>query len=300
VVLELAQIVEAEPGYAGLLEYAIHLSLAGWDAETAIEKVAGTRELSEAADVASLLHWRLARTYGDVGTLYATAAAGVAMPARTPTEWAFLVYGPALGEAARAVVDQIEERVGTLAERAEHEPWAHELPRGPEETRRAAIASIAAYREITGFKGAEALGPEPPATAITAHGAWRVARDTLSYADRSAYLERTVPAGAGLIRELGRTPAIRAEREDHRSNATARVARGERLAGDPAREAGARTSYIARYAVTDAVQRMSQPVRTAAVKHFKQLQDSLERQARARNRSRDEAAERDRGYGIDR
>jgi len=279
------------------LEYANHLSLAGWDAETAIEKVAGTRELGEAADVASLLHWRLARTYGDVGTLYATAGAGVAMPARTPTEWASLVYGPAVGEAARAVVDQIEERVGTLAERAEHEPWAHELPRGPEETRRAAIASIAAYREITGFKGAEALGPEPPATAITAHGAWRVARDTLSYADRSAYLERTVPAGWPMIQMKERTAHVKsAYNESVRTKATSLVASGRGLL--VARGADSeRAGSLRQIAVEDTVERMPDARRNQAIKHWKQIAEDLKRQA---DRARDDSPTRDLGYGIDR
>lgn len=289
---ELARIIASEPGYAGLCEYANRLAHAGWDAETAIEKVASRRELSTAQDVASLLHWRLARTYGDVGTLYATAGAGIAMPARDATEWATLVYGPPGGDAARAVKDQMTERLGVLGERAEHEPWAAQLPESPEKTREAALRAVAAYREITGFAALEPIGPEPPTTAINQHAAWRVARDTLSWAERSEDLGRKGLSPVALVeRQVRSAPDHWHLPEERRALATELVAVGTKIVKGPWVD-DYRSISIGHLAVRDTVARLPQAVRQQAMKHWKRV--------KAQNRELAEENELSGTMGVDR
>ena len=154
-----------------------------------------------------MIHWRLQRRFEDVGTLYAGPAQerprspprpknGSTPSTAFPTARQPSPSTPPWPSESRSSPSEPQTPLGPPKSPGQARspgklPWGRSWPTGR--------SRVGPGRPI---------GPEPPATAIHGHGAWRAARDTLAYAQRSA----TIPVGRGdavhVLAELARTPAL--------------------------------------------------------------------------------------------
>ena len=196
------------------------------------------------------------------------------------------------------------ERVALLAQRASDAPWTAEIAGAGTQPWRAAVAAVAGYREVTGWAGQTAIGPEPPATAIHGHGAWRAARDTVSYAERSATVAAAYPSPVELVSraQRSRTPVEPISAERRTAATTAVVAGRSPRVPDATRTAQVREQAVNHRALNDAVARLTPALRQQAMTRWKKGQEDAKaigaehEDAHAHDLSRS----RDDGYGRSR
>jgi len=262
----LADALAQSPGYDALVRFAGDLARRGWDVPQAISDAASARDLSDAGSLAAVIHFRLSRRFGEASDLASVAEGLVSpTPATSRDAWCERVFGPAEGEAERAVAHQIGERLGVLAERAlEAAPeWIEEIGgQGSAHTsaQTSAIEAVAAYRELSGYVGPDPIGLLPPLGEVTARAAWRVAHDTIRY----AALGDAVPSGtAELVVAARRTPRppLVVDRET-RSELTRRVGAGEQVASETTQITS--DSVLGAYRLHDAADALSDAERRQA------------------------------------
>jgi len=186
------RIVES-PAWPTLVARLETIDAAGVDAEQAVAKAIGERELVGAIDPAAVVHWRLETAMRQVDQVdQADQAAGLPVAAAGLDRASFVEVTPdqagapevqALVGYARQLAEQMDQRVEVLAERALADPpaWAVHLGPVPEDpaarlewAERA--GTVAAYQEITGADDENPVGPRPGPAQPDARARWEAAR----------------------------------------------------------------------------------------------------------------------------
>ena len=195
---DIAQVVESD-AFGPLCAELRRAEADGHDVYRLLPRIAATRSLYDADDIAAVLYDRLTHT--------ATRTANGRNRIAGLIPQAQGRFAPDVREALDRRAELIEHRARTLARQAlrDHEPWTQHLPprpHGPDELDwHYVVASVAAYRDLHGVTG-EGLFGEPPTTLAQREDARLVRAVILRRAtsqDSSAHAraDRTVGPGIG-------------------------------------------------------------------------------------------------------
>ncbi|MDR0284642.1 MAG: relaxase domain-containing protein [Propionibacteriaceae bacterium] len=188
----------------GPLAAELHRALAaGWNPETEFPRLVAARPVSDAADVAAVLHGRLARVLDDVE----------ARPHRRQPAYILGMYPEVTGVTSPAMRHALDERRATMESRAaellrqavsDSAPWLETLGSMPHTTQEArrwtqAAQAIAAYRDRNQIDTNAALGR--PTTLLQRRDMLRIQR-MVDQASVMGFNSRSTGQGSALARTL--------------------------------------------------------------------------------------------------
>jgi hypothetical protein len=190
--------VEGSPVYGALIAELRRAESADLTASGVLRHAVNQAALSDAVDLAAVLHSRVERLVGR--TLHRTGRqpsliAGLVVPATN-------VSDPSLIAPLRELEAQISHRADHLARVAarDAEPWHRTLlRRTPEATESfaALVREIASYRELYGIRAPSILGQNPSRAATQQHARYARLANQLAVATTLRHHDRTGPSTTG-------------------------------------------------------------------------------------------------------
>ncbi|NUR96914.1 MAG: hypothetical protein HOV67_16835 [Kribbellaceae bacterium] len=153
--------LQSSPAFGALITALRRAELVGLDVSTTLRQVVTQSSLTNANDIASVLHARVERLITRAGRRRRKTSAPLIAGLISPS---FDVSNPTYKAALQEIESQITQRADWLAERAAstNEPWYRLLTNSalePTEQRHQLIRHIAAYRELYQVRSLDPIGP---------------------------------------------------------------------------------------------------------------------------------------------